>query len=82
MKKVEIDLPPSYLFSGRRFYKRSEIEHLKNCLVAKATGRDEPDYRAPQIEQFVPAPQVAEEFGLSRRTLARRIAAQEKSQAA
>lgn len=82
MKKIEIELPPSIIIGGRRYYQRSQIEHLKNCLVAKATGRDEPGYRAPQIEQFVPATQVAEEFGLSRRTLARRIAAQEKSRAA
>ncbi len=82
MKKVEIELPPSYIFNGRRFFKRSEIEHVKISLIARATGRDDPPYSAPDIEQFVAATQVAQEFSLSRRTLARRIAEQEKSCAA
>lgn len=82
MKKIEIELPASIIIGGRRYFQRSQIEHLKICLIARATGRDVPPYIMPTVEQFVPASQVAREFGLSRRTLARRIAAQEKSLAA
>ena len=82
MKKVEIELPPTYTFGGRNFSKRSEIEHTKNCLIARATGREAPPYIPPEIEQFVPASQVAREFGISKRTHARRMAEREKSHAA
>lgn len=73
MQSIDIELPESFTFNRRRFFKRSEIEHLKNCLIAKATGATELAYRAPIAEQFVNASVVARELGISRRTMARRI---------
>jgi hypothetical protein len=75
MQKLEIRLPQSFVINRRRRFKRSEIEHLKRCLIAKGTGAPAPEYAPPAVEEFVGAPAVAKELAISRRTLSRRIAA-------
>jgi len=74
MHAIEIELPASFPLNHRRYFKRSEIEHLKRTLIAKATGAPLPAYEQPDAEAFVNASQVARELGISRRTMARRIA--------
>lgn len=72
-QSLKIELPPSLLINKRRFFRKSQIEHLKRVLIAKAVGAAEPPYVEPESESFVPAPQVAREFGLSKRTFWRRL---------
>lgn len=72
-EKLNLDLPPSFEMNGRRFFKRSEIEHLKESLVARALVRPTPEYKKPEAESFVNATQVARELGIARRTFARRL---------
>ncbi len=71
----EPDFPLPIRMRGRLFWRRSELEHYKRKLMAAAVGGDadlQPSH--DQIETFVPAEQVAREFGFGRRTLGRRIA--------
>ena len=71
----EPDFPLPIRMRGRLFWRRSELEHYKHKLMAAAVG-GAPEHRTDhdQIEIFVPAEQVAREFGFGRRTLGRRIA--------
>ena len=73
MKSIELTLPLSILINGRRCFKRSEIEHMKRCMMARAMGSAEPEYCQPDTEYFVNAAQVSRELGIARRTMARRI---------
>jgi predicted DNA-binding transcriptional regulator AlpA len=73
MKKIELKLPPSVMIGSRRCFRRSEIEQLKKCLMARALNLPEPEYVAPDAESFVNASVVAGELGYSRRTMARLI---------
>ncbi len=61
---------------GRLFWRRTELEQYKRNLMASAVGGAfaAHDSNHDQIETFVPAEQVAREFGFGRRTLGRRIA--------
>ncbi len=46
-------------------------------------GQEAPKYAPPEVESFVDATRVAEELGISRRTMARRInEAEERRQGA
>ena len=82
MQSIDIDLPELFTFNRRRFFTRSQIEHLKRCLIARATNGAEPAYLEPAAEQFVNATQVAKELGISRRSMARRIAEADARKAA
>jgi hypothetical protein len=72
----EPNFPLPIRMRGRLFWRRSELEHYKRKLMAAALGGAVAElHSAPdQIETFVPAEQVAREFGFGRRTLGRRIA--------
>ncbi len=68
------EFPPTLELNGRKFCARSQLEHLKQTLIAQAMGATPPEYAAPAVEEFVPLAQVAKELGVSRRTIGRRIA--------
>lgn len=71
----ELEFPLPIRMRGRLFWRRSELEHYKRKLMAAAVGGAVSEHSpADQIETFVPAEQVAREFGFGRRTLGRRIA--------
>jgi hypothetical protein len=72
-ERLNIELPDSFPINGRRYFKRSDIEHLKRCLIARAQGLPEPPYSPPNVEEFVNASTVARELGVAPRTMARRI---------
>jgi hypothetical protein len=72
-ERLSLELPVSFQLNGRRFFKRSEIEHLKETLISRALGRSAPEYVKPETESFVNATQVARELGIARRTFARRV---------
>ena len=72
---MDIELPKSFLNGKRRYFKRSEIEHAKHVLLAKAAGQIPPKYVEPKSDTFMSAPQVAAEFAVSQRTIARAIKA-------
>lgn len=79
----EPDFPPPIRMRGRLFWRRSELEHYKRKIMAAAVGGDaELHPSQEQIETFVPAEQVAREFGIGRRTLGRRIAERSNSKVA
>ena len=65
--------PTSFKIGNRRFFRDSQINHLKKCLIAKAMGKTPPEYEEPESEKFVPAPKVATELGISKRTFWRRV---------
>jgi len=70
----EPDFPLPIRMRGRLFWRRSELEQYKRNLMAAAVGGVVTNLPVDQIETFVPAEQVAREFGFGRRTLGRRIA--------
>ncbi|MDI9846564.1 hypothetical protein QM467_00670 [Rhodoblastus sp. 17X3] len=70
----EPEFPLPIRMRGRLFWRRSELELYKRRLMAAALGGTVPEIVPDQIETFVPAEQVAREFGFGRRTLGRRIA--------
>jgi hypothetical protein len=80
----EPDFPLPIRMRGRLFWRRSELERYKRKLMAAAVGGAiaELDSAHDQIETFVPAEQVAREFGFGRRTLGRRIAERSNMEAA
>jgi hypothetical protein len=79
----EPDFPLPIRMRGRLFWRRSELETYKRKLLAFASGATAPSEPfADQIETFVPAEQVAREFGFGRRTLGRRIAGSSKVESA
>ena len=82
MRSIHFNLPQHIVINNRIFFQRSKIEHTKNCLMAESMGREMPPYAPPPVEELVTAARVSFELGISRRTLARRIAKQEKSRAA
>lgn len=73
MKRVELNLPMPVLMGTRYFFWRSELEFEKSRLRAIGMGRQAPEYAKPEIDNLVPAEAVAREFGISGRTLYRRI---------
>ncbi|WP_294532614.1 hypothetical protein [uncultured Rhodoblastus sp.] len=78
----EPDFPLPIRMRGRLFWRRSELELYKRQLIAAVGGVADPQSLSDQIETFVPAEQVAREFGFGRRTLGRRIAESSKVEAA
>jgi hypothetical protein len=60
--------PQPVRINGRLFWSRSELEIYKQKLI----GVERP--ATTEIEELVPAKTVAQEFGVGRRTLARRLA--------
>lgn len=73
MQKINLNIPtPIFIGNTYKFW-RSEIEHEKARLRAVAMGRGEPEYVKPDIDELVNAGDVAKEFAISGRTLARRI---------
>jgi len=77
-KEIKIDLPQSFYLNRRRFFKHSEIEHLKRVLIAKSIGAEIPKYSEPETESFVNATDAANDLGISRRTMGRLLAEQDK----
>jgi hypothetical protein len=73
MTPDKIPLPTPIWIKGQPFFKRSQIEHWKEKIVAAALGGEEPIYERPQVENFVSGSQLAKEMGVSRRTLTRRM---------
>ncbi|MGJ0505669.1 MAG: hypothetical protein ACR652_00760 [Methylocystis sp.] len=72
--QLEIELPPSFKIGRRRFYRYSQIEHLKKTLIAQGMGKKPPAYVEPESgERFIPATAVRAELGLSVRTFWRRV---------
>jgi predicted DNA-binding transcriptional regulator AlpA len=67
------NFPTPVRMNGRLFFLRSELEYYKSKLIAEAVGSSVPAGKPIPIEIFVPANEVAKEFGLSRRTIGRRI---------
>ncbi|MGO8739257.1 hypothetical protein [Rhodoblastus sp.] len=70
----EPNFPLPIRMRGRLFWRRTELELYKHKLMAAALGATIPETISDRIETFVPADQVAREFGFGRRTLGRRIA--------
>lgn len=69
------EFPNPVKMRGRLFWRRSELETYKHQLLTFASGVPaSAGFVANQIESFVPAGEVALEFGFGRRTLGRRIA--------
>jgi hypothetical protein len=71
--QLEIELPPSFKIGRLRFFRHSQVEHLKKVLIAKSIGQTPPAYVEPESDRFVAAPKVAEDLGLSKRTFWRRV---------
>jgi hypothetical protein len=76
--------PPAFEMGGRKFVRRSQLEHYKQATVAQALGASAPKYVEPEIEQFVALTDAAAELGVSRRWVGRRMVerASSKSDAA
>jgi hypothetical protein len=72
-KRLNIELPESFVLGSRRVFLRSKVEHHKRCLIARSQGLADPPYSAPPAEEFVTATQVARELGIAPRTMARRV---------
>jgi hypothetical protein len=84
MKRVDLNVPTPILMGTQYRFWRSEIEHEKSRLRCLAMGREAPIYSRPEIDVLVPSDVFATEFGISKRTLARRLkemAEQDKAKA-
>jgi|694.fasta_scaffold26202_8 hypothetical protein len=73
MKKINLEIPTPLMIGNSVKFWRSEIEHEKARLRALAMGQPSPTYQKPEIDNLVAASDVAKEFAISGRTLARRI---------
>jgi hypothetical protein len=73
MSKPNVPSPRN--INGRLYWERGEIEDYKRALLGLP-----PAERGPTLE-LVPASVVARECGVGRRTLGRRIAARQASEA-
>jgi len=75
---AKFQLPVPTRINGRLFFERFQIENCKRELIGLPPLARDP---TTPIE-FVPASRISEEFGRSRRTIGRRIAAAERAAAA
>ena len=66
-----VKFPDSITLNGRKFFIRHEIENHKRALAGLPLIKE----ASVSVVEFVPAPQVAEELGQSRRTSGRRMKA-------
>ena len=79
--------PKVFKFAGRAFVTRRDGERFKRDLIRTALGSTEThlDQRAEMtetpIEEFVPLTRFAQELGVSRRTVGRRIAESKRTNA-
>ena len=67
------EFPATITLNGRKFIARSQFEHYKKRLIARAIGVPDPNYEEPDVEEFVPLARAAKELGSSRRTVGRRM---------
>jgi hypothetical protein len=67
----EIEFPRPMRLNNRLYFARSALEKYKRALVAEATGAEPVPYTGPEV--FVPVEQAAQELGVTRRTIGRRI---------
>jgi len=73
MSEPEFPLPIEK--NGRLYFPRSHVEGYKRKLIHRAMGLPgDPEPVQTDIEFLVPADTVAQELGISRRTLGRYIA--------
>jgi hypothetical protein len=72
---LDIELPKSLLISRRRYFRLSEIRHLKASLIARGMGQKPPKKVDvdPRDDQLVPAAEVMRDLGIARRTLYRKM---------
>jgi hypothetical protein len=72
---ADIDFPAPIRIKGRLYFAASDLEAYKRKIVAAALNSEPAPYIHTGPETFVPAPQVAKDFGVSRRTIGRRVRA-------
>lgn len=82
MQKFDLNLPTPVKYQSSWKFARSLIEHEKQRLLAIAMNNTPPEYKKPPFEEFVTASEVAREFRISERTMARMIKAMQQAEAA
>jgi len=69
MSMLESEFPAPIEKNGRKFFIRHQIENYKRSLAGMTLIAED----AVRIVEFVPAQQAADELGVNRRTLGRRM---------
>ena len=69
-----LDFPTPVRIKGRLYFASSALETYKRKLLAEAFGCEPEPVASSAPETLIPAPQVAKQFGVSRRTIGRRLA--------
>ena len=81
VRRVEPRFPEVHFFKGRGYVLRSALNQYKVELQAFSLGVAPVATPAPDPDPFVPLKQVAAELGIGRRTIGRRIAKSQASEA-
>jgi hypothetical protein len=66
-------LPLPTKIKGRMYFSRHAIEVYKARIIAVAVGGEPVMPEVPAVDSLVPAPQLAQELGIHRRTVSRRV---------